>query len=91
MFHQKVLKNVWLAQGDLEFALPLVQVMPSLEKLHQVLEARSEQQNLQPTLSKRAGNASLTILCLIVSKIKQKIGNGFLKTQKNFFKKVVYL
>ena len=36
-------------------------VVPSLEKLCQVVVARNDQANLQPTLNKGAGGASLTI------------------------------
>ena len=51
--------------------------MSSLEKLRQAVVARNDQVNLQPTLNKEAGGASLTILWLIVFKIKKILKSLF--------------
>ena len=41
--------------------VPSFNVVPSLEKLCQVVAAKNDQANLQPTLNKGAGGSSLTI------------------------------
>lgn len=61
-------------------------IVPSLEKICQAVVARNDQANLQPTLDKVDGGASLTILWLIVVKrVKRCYFQIFLKTKsKNF-------
>ena len=51
-------------------------VVPSLEKLTQVVVASNDQANLQPTLNKEAGGATITILWLIVG-LKKSLGVKF--------------
>ena len=59
-FHEKVLRNVRIAQRYLE-SPPWFNTVPSLEKLCQAVVARNEQGNVQPTLNKGAEGASLTV------------------------------
>ena len=54
-------KNVRFAQRYPEFPSSWFNVVPSLEKLYQAVLVRNDQVNLQPTLNKGAGDASLTI------------------------------
>ena len=57
-------------------------IVPSLEKICQAVVARNDQANLQPTLDKVDGGASLTILWLIVVKrVKRRYFQIFLKTK----------
>ena len=66
----------------------IVPIAPSLKKLRQVVITMNEQANLQPTLNKGEGDTSLIFLAPVVSKIKKKWKNDFLKTQKYSFEKL---
>ena len=52
---------------------------------------KNDQANLQPTLNKEAGGASLTIFVTDCLQNFKKIGKGFIKTQNFFFEKEAYL
>ena len=61
IFTKKSKKSVEFAQRYPEFPSPWFNIVPSLEKLCQAVEEKNDQANLQPTLNKGAGGASLTI------------------------------
>ena len=64
---------------------PWFNVVSSLEKLCQAVVTRNDQANLQPTLNKGAGCASLkNSLWLIVAIIKKEL-KGFFKDPKKIF------
>ena len=55
---------------------PWFNVVPSLEKQCQVVVARNEQANLQPTLNKGKGRASLTIFVADCSLLVYRSNSG---------------
>ena len=63
---KKSLKIVTLAQRYPEFSLPPVQCCVKNRKamLFQAVVARNDQANMQPTLNKESGGASLTIFVI---------------------------
>ena len=61
-FYEKVLKKMLdLLKDTQNSPSSWFNVVPSLEKLYQAVLVRNDQVNLQPTLNKGAGDASLTI------------------------------
>ena len=61
-FYEKVLKKMLdLLKDTQNSPSSWFNVVPSLEKLYQAVLVRNDQVNLQPTMNKGAGGASLTI------------------------------
>ena len=91
-FHGKVLKKCLTCSRIPRISpTPWFNVVASLEKLCQAVVARNKQGNLQPTLSKRTGGASLPIFVTDCFQNLKKIAKGCLETQKELFEKVAYL